>query len=40
MVISRRDVEKILQEEKRDFERYREIVDKITLSNDYNDLKT
>lgn len=39
MIISKKDVEKILQEEKRDFERYKEFSDKITFNNDYSDLK-
>lgn len=39
MVISKSDVEKILQEEKKDFEKFREVSDKIVLNEDYNDLK-
>lgn len=39
MVISKMDVEKILIEEKKDFERFKEVGDKITFNNNYSDLK-
>lgn len=39
MTISKKDVEKILEEEKRDFERFKEVGDKIIFSNNYSDLK-
>lgn len=39
MVISKSEIEKIIAEDKHDFEKYKEIADKIFLNDNFSDIK-